>query len=435
MYVDLAGLARYKSDFGAWARGALLPKDAAAARVRTAKAGAVSFVPVQETPLDVSVDFMFTETPPASGDKSPSNPSTITGATQVKVTRCGDNLLIYPYIETSHTYQSGLVIETGVDGSVIFNGASPSGGTTYFSVTDGSSSANSNNPSSMILSVGETYTASLVISSGTIASVTDLRLMIVDHDAGEVVAAVPAGSSVTFTATSPHIRARIEIKRDITFSNVTVLPQLEIGSIATSFKPYYGTDYTLPLGGTYYGGTLDVATGAMTVTWGARVFTGQETSFTWGVVTTEAYTQFYTSSQNLYPGRKFGSGATAYCSHFNRLNNSSVHTSIGYGLYGTTYGGYFYYLSSYTTVDDWTIFLASEYANGTPVTVVYQLATPQIVQLTPTEILSLTQSSVYDPRVNTVYSDQSAVQVGYLKHPSAASADLRNALVSLGGGV
>ena len=64
-----------------------------------------------------------------------------------------------------------------------------------------------------------------------------------------------------------------------------------------------------------------------------------------------------------------------------------------------------------------------------------KLAIPYTVTLTPAEILSLTQSSVYDPRVNTVYSDAQAVQVGYLKHPSAASSDLRNAVVSLGGGV
>ena len=43
----------------------------------TAKAGAVTCWPVGGTELKPTVDFLFSETGPASGDKGPDNPSTI----------------------------------------------------------------------------------------------------------------------------------------------------------------------------------------------------------------------------------------------------------------------------------------------------------------------------------------------------------------------
>lgn len=44
--------------------------------------------------------------------------------------------------------------------------------------------------------------------------------------------------------------------------------QLELGSTATTYEPYNGNTYTISLGGTRYGGTLDVTTGTLTVTHG-----------------------------------------------------------------------------------------------------------------------------------------------------------------------
>jgi hypothetical protein len=65
--------------------------------------------------------------------------------------------------------------------------------------------------------------------------------------------------------------------------------------------------------------------------------------------------------------------------------------------------------------------------------IVYNLATPETVSLTPTQLYSLSQLDPYTPRINTVYSDQQSVQVGYPKSPLATATELTNAIISLGG--
>ena len=67
--------------------------------------------------------------------------------------------------------------------------------------------------------------------------------------------------------------------------------------------------------------------------------------------------------------------------------------------------------------------------------IVYNLATPEIVSLSPFQIYSLSQPDLYTPCVNTVYSNQVSVQVGYPKSPLATSTELTNAIISLGGNI
>ena len=69
-----------------------------------------------------------------------------------------------------------------------------------------------------------------------------------------------------------------------------------------------------------------------------------------------------------------------------------------------------------TTEQAYSNWVASQYSNGTPVTFAYAVATPFTVQLTPTQIRSLSALDKYEPRINTVYTDQEAVQVGYQRY-------------------
>ena len=55
---------------------------------KTLKAESVTFVPVPESDLEPVVDFIFTETPPAEGEKGLDNPSTIAGVSSITVTHC-----------------------------------------------------------------------------------------------------------------------------------------------------------------------------------------------------------------------------------------------------------------------------------------------------------------------------------------------------------
>lgn len=63
------------------------------------------------------------------------------------------------------------------------------------------------------------------------------------------------------------------------------------------------------------------------------------------------------------------------------------------------------------------------------------MSDPVIAQLTPHQILSLAQTDKYTPRLNTVYTDASSVQVGYVKSPIREEFELQQAIVAQGGSV
>ena len=142
------------------------------------------------------------------------------------------------------------------------------------------------------------------------------------------------------------------------------------------------TDYTVALGGDCYGGSLDVATGVLTIT---RVMVEPD-SLSYDI--------------SAHPA---GTSDFQYTDTFGR-----------------------------TVSTDGTTLTISDTTGGE---IVYNLATPETVQLSPTQIYSLSQADDYTPRLNTVYSDQQSVQVGYPKSPIQTELELTNAIISLGGNI
>ena len=142
------------------------------------------------------------------------------------------------------------------------------------------------------------------------------------------------------------------------------------------------TVYAIDLGGTYYGGALDVATGVLTVT------------------------HVMVEPDSL------------------SFDISAHPANTGDFQYTDTLGR--------TVTTDGTTLTISDATGGQ---IVYNLATPETVQLTSTQIYSLSQADEYTPRLNTVYSDQQSVQVGYAKSPIQTESELTNAIISLGGNV
>lgn len=142
------------------------------------------------------------------------------------------------------------------------------------------------------------------------------------------------------------------------------------------------TQYTVDLGGTFYGGSVDVSAGTMTVTH----------------VMVEPNSLSYDISAHPANAASF-----QYADTFGRT----------------------------VTTDGNTLTITGETGGQ----IVYNLATPETVSLTPTQTYSLSQTDPYTPRLNTVYSDQTSVQVGYPKSPLATASELINAIISLGGNV
>ena len=408
-YLDEAGLSRYDPKLKEWisAQPAKTLPSTLYPWTLTEKAGAVACWPVGGTELKPVVDFLFTETGPAEGTKAPDNPSTITGVSSVKVTRCGNNLFTYPYYDSPQTINN---VEWTVlsDGSVVANGTTPANTRSVFRVTY-----------EKLLPAG-TYTVYL---NPGIRNVCDSYLTY-----GSTTLWGNANPH-TFTLSTPQtVSCYLRVAMGAAVDNYKYTPQLEIGSISTEFEKGEGTDYTISLGSTYYGGTVDLATGVMTVTYYAHVFDGTEAITTFTVLETNGRVEF-----PLDGVRPF-SDDYQYCSHL--VHNASWTSDTAHFYVNAYQSGYSAVLTApYLTQESFRAWLAQQYANGTPVKLVYRLYTPLTISLTPTQILSLTQTDKYTPRLNTIYTDASAVQVGYVKSPVREEYELQQAVVAQGGNI
>ena len=148
--------------------------------------------------------------------------------------------------------------------------------------------------------------------------------------------------------------------------------QLECCSSASAYQPYQGimvdvvgetaetrTSYPYTLGRAVYGGSVDLATGVLTVNKVLYTFTGNESPYIQqtGRVAIKAF----------QGSAKAGSSAPAVCSHFVAVA-----------------GGEYAYITTTMTDAELKTFMA----NNT-VTIAYNLETPQTYQLTPQEVKTL----------------------------------------------
>lgn len=372
---------------------------------KSKKNAVVQFKPVPESDLEPVVDFMFTETLPISGEKGPENPSTITGVSSVKVTRCGKNL---DHVRSTTTLNYVTFTNNG-DGSYTVDGTATGGNAVIYLVSVQSEKIQ--------CAAGQTFVASGCPSGGN-ASTYSTYIGVYNKNGDFVAGKYDTGNSASLVVSEDgFIIHCIIIKNGTTVSNLVFWPKLELGSVATSFEKFDGSEYTIQLGDTYYGGSLDVATGVMTVTHVYVAFTGAEQDLYWGRYTKTNTAVFNTSGVAWLarlPKPK-NPAAGPVCTHFPFLYNASSDT-VHFYIFSDGHA-VFYYPDPNFTVEDWKSYLAAQYAAGTPVTVCYEAEVPLgTVQLTPTQIRSLLALDKYEPRINTVYTDQEAVQVGYQRY-------------------
>lgn len=424
-YVDLAGLSRFAGKSKDFASSACAGLDMANWQ-KTPAAGAVSFAPVPEMPLDPVVNFLFTETGPASGTKGPENPSTFTGVSSVKVTRCGKNLLKYPYSSGSKT-ESGVTFTMSSDGSVLINGTATSNIYYYPAYVS----------YSPILVQGRRYAISGCPAGGSLSTYYFRYFGYIgtgEYDIGN-------GGTFVANASGRIGNVALLIMSGTTATNLVFKPQLEEASVATSFELYEGNDYTIDLGSTYFGGSVDLSTGTMTVT----VFHGVFNS-PYAIVDAQTDNTYICFQQAFYGDPVHGSNidANLACNMFSIdgngerlfLRGNAGTNAVALRILKSRLDVSGAVDPSNPTTQEWIdAFTAWNDAGNTLIEYTYTMQTPIIVPLTPTQIYSLSQPDPYNPRINTVYSDQVSVQVGYPKSPQATQNELTSAIVSLGGNV
>lgn len=428
-YLNETGLSYYNSLLQPWiaAQGVKNAPSALFNFQQTPKAGAVTCWPVGGTPLAPTVDYIFTETPPSNGQpKAPDNPSTITGVNSVKVTRCGKNLVSYPYKYGSQTI-SDVVFTVGGDGSITVNGTAGEEAA-VFRISQGSAS----NPT--LLKKGLTYFLSGCPSGGS----ANTYMLYLGSYGSAFSAVSDRGSGVSITPEKESFsNLYIHISAGASVSNLVFKPQIELGSSGSEFEKGTSTDYTISLGDTYYGGSIDLATGMMTVTHESMILNGNTTFAISGFAEyTNCYKLQLTPSPNRLKTIDANSAAsdtlpvdmaspTDFAGLYLPAASSLLHVVLSKADIGVSDNA-----DRATVVDAYNAWFALH-----PTTLVYPLAVPYTVQLSPVQISALAQTDKYTPRINTVYSDQQAVQVGYVKSPVRNEFELQQAVVGLGGNI
>ena len=157
---------------------------------------------------------------------------------------------------------------------------------------------------------------------------------------------------------------------------------------------------TISLGDTRYGGTLDVLTGKMTVDKGFVTVNGTE-NITWYINSGATLQTVYTST-TLLPDVKTTGGyqQEALCNEFDIILNSSQR-AIGKAYVDNGYFNMVFAPNTFSTSDDVKTWLASN-----PLQLVYELATPLTVTLSPATMSLLLGE-------NNIWSLTGSTAVGY----------------------
>lgn len=173
--------------------------------------------------------------------------------------------------------------------------------------------------------------------------------------------------------------------------------QIELGSSATTYEPYQGTSVTIDLGGTRYGGELNVLTGELTVTHKAYTMDGTETwksgnygygrrYYTTNKITDALNGQYIMMSSALPPYDENGN-IWLRIDTAEAANQMDLRMKTAYPLFNT--------------LAEWTTYLTNN-----PITFLYELATPITVQLTANQMQTLIGQ-------NAIWADTGDTSVEY----------------------
>lgn len=292
-----------------------------------------------------------------SGDKSPDNPYNIVGSNPTKVTACGRNLATNPRFNAGNQFPACVYADCE-------------------------------------LQPNTKYTISLYVPAGE-AYYTNENLF-----AKIVYLPVSTGGIYSAEATTKPTISNTDPKQYATGKGWTLLKaqsgttasgnardlQIEFGDTATPYEPYTGQTITLPALASLYGdGTVndeyDAVSGVETRRWKRVVFDGTESGW-YSAPAKDTVTLRYalpTSDALSPPTAQDMPNIT--CTHY----TTDTPNNIYYGAQGVdiNVSTIVFLDTAYGSQDlaAWKSYLAAQYAAGTPVTVVYQLAEPIITKI------------------------------------------------------
>ena len=314
-----------------------------------------------------------------SGTPSPDNVRPITGHSEAKVTRAGKNVCP-KFPATGST--AGVNYTTKADGAVTAVGTS-TGQTGFFAMEN-----------------GKLPTGQYILSAGNEAS-TNLRVVVVITRESGNVSYIEATSSTekTFSVYDTDQKVAIYIRTNggNTAINGTLYPMIRRAEFADgAYEPYMGEVFTIDLGGTRYGGVLDVDEGTLTLTHG-MVDMGD---LSWLYQSDATYPRFFADITNIKAVPDISTKGDIICSDYETITAGS-----GYG--GTkTYGAAVTPNAQVWTWDPRYTDAATYKTAMSGVQLVYELATPQTITLTAEEVQLLWA-------YNTLFADTGDISLTY----------------------
>ena len=349
---------------------------------------------VEGYPLGVKVSW--TPTQEGSGDPSPENIRPIKGRTEIKVERCGENLLnIMPF---NTTLKNGITFDYVPEGGIHIQGTA---------------SANADSPTFPIwhLPPGKYY--GLNTGDGIAASI--------------VVQRNGQNKWLNFKGNFEILPGDITIYCYIIVTNgasfdITIYPYIVSGTTApTTYTPYIGSTNTLTLPETVYGGEVDAVTGEGQREWRCITITGREPCH---IYTTLFYIDFdKLDSFAAEPAIDSTSGKSSHYPYQLYGSNGCVGMTIDGTAMTYSPGGK--YPSTNDGLREWMDYLAAQYAAGTPVQICYKQANP--VPFTAAGGAAIPAL----PGTNTVLTDADSVTVTGRADPIQTIAKLNDRIAAL----
>ena len=325
------------------------------------------------------------------GDPSPDNERPISGWESVNVNVTGKNML--PPYATSQT-KNDITFAVNEDGTITANGTASATTVLYLSA------------------YVDTWSSGTYILNGCPSTGGDGKYCLCMYKTGGVTYVSDVGNGVTFEGQN-QLECAIVIWKNQVLSNLTFKPMIRVSGASAEYEPYTGTTTTTALGRTVYGGTLDVVSGVLTVTYG-YVDLG---TLSWTYSTSYDTPVFTTSRANLNAKPNSANCiSSVYVAKDHFWAESGNDFCVASGLNWVNVSN-----SNYT---DATSFKSA--MSG--VQLCYELATPQTYTLTPTEISTLLGE-------NNVWADSGDVEITYRRDINIVIDELTNAIVSLGSNV
>ena len=300
-----------------------------------------------------------------SGTPSPTNIRPITGRTQVDVTRTGKNL--FDATESSQVID-GVTFTANDDGTVVANGT-PSG-----------------TSRSSFLVGRYTITDNTVLLNGCPSGGSPNKFELMAFMNNRATSDFGSGNNLSIFSVGDTVSIFAIVRSGYTANNLVFKPMIRLASDTdATFEPYQGQSVTVNLGQTVYDGTLDVKTGTLTVD--MAMVTLQDFTIWPGLYTTSGVKRLVSSN--------YLKGAIAkMCDTLQAFQTQSPVSDGTLNSIAITADGRFVitpsFIQSATTTDEAkTMLMAAD-----PIHLVYELATPQTIQLSPAQLQLLTGTNV-----------------------------------------